>query len=120
MSEAVAVRTARLPRSWLFVPADSERKLQRVMDAGADAVILDLEDAVRIDRKGIARDMAMEFLRTHATATPMTPNLRCGYGSIPGRPARWPMTSVPYCPVVPPACCCRRPSHQPTWAHWIV
>ena len=30
-------------RSWLFVPADSERKLARAFDTGADVVILDLE-----------------------------------------------------------------------------
>src|SRR5438105_396703 len=31
-------------RSMLFVPADSERKLARGLDSGADALILDLED----------------------------------------------------------------------------
>ena len=29
-------------RSFLFVPADSERKLQKAGDVGADALILDL------------------------------------------------------------------------------
>jgi len=33
-------------RSLLFTPADDERKLARAANAGADAVILDLEDAV--------------------------------------------------------------------------
>lgn len=55
-----------LPRSWLFVPADSERKLGHALSAAADALILDLEDAVLPERKAIARDMAVKFLRAHA------------------------------------------------------
>jgi citrate lyase subunit beta/citryl-CoA lyase len=35
-----------VPRSYLFVPGDSERKLARAADSGADALILDLEDGV--------------------------------------------------------------------------
>ncbi len=50
-------------RSWLFVPADSERKLARAAEAGADAIILDLEDSVAPARKAAARAMAAEFLR---------------------------------------------------------
>ncbi len=34
------------PRSWLFVPADSERKIAKALDSDADAVIFDLEDSV--------------------------------------------------------------------------
>jgi len=49
-------------RSYLFVPADSERKMAKVMDAGADAVILDLEDSVLADARPAARDSAREFL----------------------------------------------------------
>ena len=33
-------------RSLLFVPADSERKLDHARQSGADALILDLEDSV--------------------------------------------------------------------------
>lgn len=54
------------PRSWLFVPGDSERKLSRVRSAGADAVILDLEDAVVPERKMLARQMTAAFLSAHA------------------------------------------------------
>ena len=50
------------PRSWLFIPADSEKKLGKADDCGADAVILDLEDAVAPARKPMARDMLREFL----------------------------------------------------------
>lgn len=52
-----------LIRSWLFVPADSERKLAKGRTNPADALILDLEDAVADERQQIARDMAADFLR---------------------------------------------------------
>jgi citrate lyase subunit beta/citryl-CoA lyase len=51
-------RDYRLLRSWLFVPGDSERKLAKAWTAGADALIVDLEDAVAGERKAIARDIA--------------------------------------------------------------
>lgn len=49
-------------RSMLFVPADSERKLAKAADGPADALILDLEDAVADSRKALARSMAAEFV----------------------------------------------------------
>ncbi len=58
------MNAARCPRSWLFVPGDSERKLARALDAGADAVILDLEDAVAADRKAVAREMTAGLLHS--------------------------------------------------------
>ncbi len=58
-----------IPRSWLFVPGDSERKLARSLDSGADAVILDLEDAVVAERKPLAREMTAAFLRSRGQAT---------------------------------------------------
>jgi citrate lyase subunit beta/citryl-CoA lyase len=45
------------PRSWLFVPADSERKIMKALDSEADAIIFDLEDSVEPDRKAAARDI---------------------------------------------------------------
>lgn len=56
------------PRSWLFVPGDSERKLARGGESAADALILDLEDSVAPDRKAVARGMVPEYLRAHAGA----------------------------------------------------
>jgi citrate lyase subunit beta/citryl-CoA lyase len=50
------------PRSLLFVPADSERKLAKGLASEADALILDLEDSVAAGRKRIARDMAAAAL----------------------------------------------------------
>ncbi len=52
-------------RSLLFVPGDSERKLAKAEDSGADAVILDLEDSVAPARKAIARAQVAEFLSDH-------------------------------------------------------
>ncbi len=49
-------------RSFLFVPADSERKLNKALEAGADALILDLEDSVAADARPDARILAREFL----------------------------------------------------------
>ena len=51
-------------RSLLFVPADSERKLARGLESGADALILDLEDSVAAANRGVARKQAREFLHT--------------------------------------------------------
>jgi citrate lyase subunit beta/citryl-CoA lyase len=58
-------------RSMLFVPADSERKLAKAGGAGADALILDLEDSVLPERKAAARTMACDYLRAHAGGTPL-------------------------------------------------
>ncbi|MFL6774387.1 MAG: HpcH/HpaI aldolase/citrate lyase family protein [Sphingomicrobium sp.] len=45
------------PRSWLFVPADSERKIGKALDSDADAIIFDLEDSVAPAHKTTARDI---------------------------------------------------------------
>ena len=45
------------PRSWLFVPADSERKVAKALDSEADAIIFDLEDSVAPAQKAAARDI---------------------------------------------------------------
>lgn len=50
-------------RSFLFIPGDSEKKLAKVDGCGADAVILDLEDAVAPANKPLARQMVAEFLK---------------------------------------------------------
>ncbi|MFL6726311.1 MAG: HpcH/HpaI aldolase/citrate lyase family protein [Sphingomicrobium sp.] len=43
------------PRSWLFVPADSERKITKALDSDADAIIFDFEDSVAPGQKAAAR-----------------------------------------------------------------
>lgn len=55
-------------RSWLFVPADSERKLAKGGESGADALILDLEDSVAASRRPVARGMVVDYLAAHAGA----------------------------------------------------
>jgi citrate lyase subunit beta/citryl-CoA lyase len=52
-------------RSFLFIPADSPKKLDKGMGSGADAVLLDLEDSITPDRKEQARRGALDFLRAH-------------------------------------------------------
>lgn len=52
-------------RSMLFVPGDNERKLAKGGDSRADALILDLEDAVAPTRTPIARDMVLAYLQAH-------------------------------------------------------
>jgi citrate lyase subunit beta/citryl-CoA lyase len=49
-------------RSLLFVPADSERKLVRARQSGADALILDLEDSVVPANRPLARRQTRDFL----------------------------------------------------------
>jgi len=55
-------------RSLLFVPADSERKLARGAESGADALILDLEDSVAPTNRPTARRLACEFLQNSGPA----------------------------------------------------
>ena len=54
-------------RSLLFVPADSDRKLARGLESGADALILDLEDSVAAANRATARRLAREFLEAHGS-----------------------------------------------------
>jgi citrate lyase subunit beta/citryl-CoA lyase len=49
-------------RSLLFIPADDERKLAKGAATGADALILDLEDAVSAERKAAARALAVQYI----------------------------------------------------------
>ena len=49
-------------RSFLFVPADGGRKLDKAMASGADAVIIDLEDSIAREAKAAARKSAAAFL----------------------------------------------------------
>jgi len=52
----------------LFVPGDSERKLAKGDGAGADALILDLEDAVVAERRPFARGLVREYLSARSGA----------------------------------------------------
>ena len=50
-------------RSFLFVPADSEKKLAKARTSPADALILDLEDSVAPENRARARGLMREFLQ---------------------------------------------------------
>jgi citrate lyase beta subunit len=54
-------------RSLLFAPGHEERKLQKALAAGADAVVADLEDAVPAGEKEAARAVARRVLEGRAT-----------------------------------------------------
>lgn len=49
-------------RSLLFVPADRPDRFAKAAASGADAIILDLEDSVSADRKGLAREAVAQWL----------------------------------------------------------
>ena len=55
-------------RSYLFVPGDSARKLEKGLASGADALLLDLEDAVALDNKAKAREVVRDYLNAHIKA----------------------------------------------------
>ncbi|MET4922207.1 aldolase/citrate lyase family protein [Streptomyces sp. PSRA5] len=58
------------PRSHLYVPADQPRFLRAAPRSGADALILDLEDAVAPARKDAARAAAVAFAEESAADRP--------------------------------------------------
>ncbi len=57
-------------RSFLFVPADSPKKLDKAMTSSADVLIIDLEDSIALDGKIQARLSAAAFLKDAVAATP--------------------------------------------------
>jgi len=80
-------------RSFLFVPADSDRKLEKAGSVGADALILDLEDAVAADARPGARKLAVDYLQNADNAwvriNPIdTPDSKADLDAVmPGAPA---------------------------------
>lgn len=54
-------------RSFLFIPADSEKKIGKALAVGSDALILDLEDSVSTANKAAARPLAAAFIRETKT-----------------------------------------------------
>jgi citrate lyase subunit beta/citryl-CoA lyase len=49
-------------RTWMYVPADSRRKLDKALTAGSDAILADLEDAVSASGKQAARESLAGWL----------------------------------------------------------
>ena len=60
-----------LARSYLFAPGDNEKLLGKVFNAGADAVVLDLEDAVVPANKTRAREMVAATLQKVVEPAPL-------------------------------------------------
>lgn len=58
---------SKILRSLLFVPADSEKKLAKAGERGADALLIDMEDSVLPPRKAMGRTMCVKFLQTTHT-----------------------------------------------------
>src|SRR4051812_24438469 len=63
--------TVQLLRTLLFAPGDQPRKIARVATFGADAIVLDLEDAVAVSRKDEARDLVRQAIPTYANTVVM-------------------------------------------------
>jgi len=59
------------PRSYLYVPADQRALVFKAHQRDADALIIDLEDAVLPSAKGVARNMVTEWLSAHHTDKPV-------------------------------------------------
>ncbi|WP_405781575.1 HpcH/HpaI aldolase/citrate lyase family protein [Streptomyces sp. NBC_00859] len=57
-----ADRPVNTPLTWLYVPGDRPGVVVKALSAGADVVLVDLEDAVAPDRKAYARDATAELL----------------------------------------------------------
>ncbi len=57
-------------RSYLFVPANRPDRFEKALASGADAIIVDLEDAVPPMDKAMARDTVSAFLSAPARAAP--------------------------------------------------
>lgn len=76
------------PRSWLFAPGHNEKLLRQVFDAGADVVLLDVEDAVPPEMQDRARDMVAEVAASRAFWVRVNPAQRreCGR-DLAGPPA---------------------------------
>lgn len=68
-------------RSFLFAPGDHPRRVEKALQADADAAILDLEDAVALSAKVVARDAVVAalgqprrgraYVRVNGFATPL-------------------------------------------------
>jgi citrate lyase subunit beta / citryl-CoA lyase len=58
------ISSAPLFRSYLYAPGNDPRKIEKALASEADAVVLDLEDAVAPNRKEEARESVSEVLRS--------------------------------------------------------
>lgn len=57
-----------VPVTYLFVPGDRPERFERASDCGADAIVLDLEDAVHPDKKADARAAILTWCKATSFA----------------------------------------------------
>lgn len=84
----------RAPLTWLYVPGDRPHVVTKALAAGADVVVIDLEDAVAQDRKEYARAATADLLtepqpvpvhvRVNALDSPWAPADLAGLAALPG------------------------------------
>jgi citrate lyase subunit beta/citryl-CoA lyase len=65
-----AVTASPLLRSFLYVPGDREDRVAKALSAGADAILIDLEDSVALSAKEAARRVAVASLRDRSDEGP--------------------------------------------------
>ena len=63
MNESSAVKA---PFSYLFVPGDRPERFDKALSSGADAIVIDLEDAVAASDKALAREHIGAWLNAHS------------------------------------------------------
>ena len=91
-------------RSLLFVPGDSQRKQDKAVDAGADVLILDLEDSVALSAKDEARKLTRAFVERNRGSGPKLASASTIFHGSPTPTWR------PSCPPRPMASCCPAPT----------
>ncbi|MFJ9904915.1 HpcH/HpaI aldolase/citrate lyase family protein [Streptomyces sp. NPDC101152] len=82
------------PLTWLYAPGDRPHVVARALAAGADVVVIDLEDAVAPDRKTYAREATADLLaepqsvpvhvRVNAVDGPLGPRDLDALAALPG------------------------------------
>jgi citrate lyase subunit beta/citryl-CoA lyase len=69
-------------RSYLYAPGSRPDVMEKALAAGADAVVLDLEDAVAPDDKAAAREAVAAFVAAHAHDAPCPIHVRINRGCM--------------------------------------
>ena len=91
-------------RSYLFVPATRPDRFEKAIQSGADAVIIDLEDAVPTQSKAEARAGLAKWL---------SPNHPVYVGSMRKRRSGTKTTLAPWCARDCEGCCCPKAKTRP-------
>ena len=74
---------AAVARSLLFVPGHQPARFDKACQSGADAVVLDLEDAVPLERKDEARTQVARWLMAHGQDDGPMIGVRINAGDTP-------------------------------------